>query len=118
MILDHETDEEKIEARATAEQQLDRIYHAIPQWVNCAYPQHTLAERIAVGFAEQQKKWEELYRQEVLARDKMNAFVVHLTKKHGLNFMDEYWNFLVSKDLETAKTEKEKKMLTKMRKPV
>ncbi len=118
MILNHETDEEKAEARCTAEQQLDRIYHAIPEWVNREFPQHTLAERIATGFKEVQKRWEKTYCEEVQAHEKMRKFLTYLTKKHGLNFMDEYWNFLISKDLEKAKTEEEKRVLTKMRKPV
>ena len=51
-------------------------------------------------------------------REKMTAFALHLCRTKGFDFMNEYWNFLVAKDLEKAKTEQERKVLTKLKKPV
>jgi hypothetical protein len=114
-IFNHETDEEISEARFTAEQMLDKIYHAIPEWVHRQFPKCSLAEKVQKGFEYQQKQWAETYLRETEAHQKMQEFTFYLKKTHGLNLMKDYWNFLVSKDMPKA-DETEKKVLTKMKK--
>lgn len=118
MILDHETPEEKMEsATLRLEQQLDKVYHAIPQWVNQMYHDCSLAERVKKGFEHQLKSWTDSYVREVQDHTKMREFCLFLCKKQGLDLTQEYWNFLISKDLEKASPE-EKEVLTKMKKGV
>ena len=101
-----------------AEQELDKVYHAIPEWVHRAYPTLSLAEKIARGFEQQQASYCDSLTQALQKQGEMRAFAIFIANKHCLNWMNEYWNFLISKDLEKAKTEEEKRVLTNMKKPV
>lgn len=105
------------ESNLDAEKMLDKIYHALPEWVNRAYRDQPLNERVAQGFKQQEESWQHTYMKEVQNHTKMREFVIWLCKTHGHDFENNYWNFLVSKDLENA-SEEEKKRLTKMIKPV
>lgn len=102
MILDHETPEEIAERRMTAEQSLDAIYHAIPEWVHRAYPNMSLAEKVAKGFAYCQKEIAENCLRDSAERKKSNEFLLYLMDTHKLSLINEYWNFLRSKDIKNG----------------
>ena len=104
-------------ARYTAEQELDKIYHSIPEWVHRLFPNLSLSEKIAKGFEYQKKVWCDAYVSEVEKAKKMTDFSTYIVKEHGLDYFNSYWNFLIHKDLVTAK-ENEKPVLTTMKKPV
>jgi len=86
----------------SSEQQLDEVFHAIPEWVRQLYPDKSLAERVKLGFEYQQKTWTETYLAETKDHEKVKAFLLFLVKTHGLDFSEEYWKFLVNKDLQNA----------------
>lgn len=87
------------------EQKLDQIYHAIPEWVHRQYPDKTLGEKIKLGFEYQQKSWTDSFLREMNDHEKVKAFLLYLTKTHGMDFGQEYWNYLTSKDLDSNKKE-------------
>ena len=98
MILDHETPDDISCSKCSAEQQLDKIYHSIPEWVHRMYPTHTLAERIKCGFEDQFGKWSESCRKEIERHDKTTSFLMYLMKKYGFSYVDEYWDYLNQKN--------------------
>ena len=79
-----------------AEEQLDAIYHAIPEWIHREFPNIPLAEKVEKGFVRQQKVLTDIYLNQVKDYDKMKEFASWLVKKHDSDFMHEYWEFLVS----------------------
>lgn len=81
-----------------ADQELDRVYHAIPEWVHRQFPNLSLSEKIKLGFEHQQKTWTETFLREVRDREKANGFIIYLIRKNGLDLGQEYWNYLISKD--------------------
>lgn len=87
----------------TPEQELDDVFHALPDWVRSMYPDKSLAERVKLGFEFQQKTWTETFLSEVRDHEKVKAFLIFLTRSHGMDFGEEYWKFLISKDLEAKK---------------
>lgn len=93
------------QSMTTSEQQLDKVYHSIPEWIHRLYPNKSLAEKIQMGFEYQQKTWTETFLREVKDHEKVKAFLLYLTKTHGMDFGQEYWNFLVFRDLESNKKE-------------
>jgi hypothetical protein len=99
------------------EQMLDRIYHALPEWVHHSFPNDTLDMKVIRALAHVQETWTQNFMREVQDHAKTKEFLVWLCKKHGHTFENNYWNFLISKDLLKA-TEEETRVLTKMQKPV
>lgn len=85
-----------------AEQELDKVYHAIPEWISQLKPEMSLSERIAFGFEYQQRTWTESFLKEVADNKNIREFLVFLIKKRGLDYAEEYWNFLIQKDLDSA----------------
>jgi len=102
-LLNHETDEEIAESRLLAEQKLDKVYHAIPEWVHRLYPDKSLAEKVALGFEYQQKTWTETFLREVQDHTKIKQFLIFVMKMHGLDWGTEYWKFLTQRDLDAQK---------------
>lgn len=102
-ILNHETPEELAEARLTAEQRLDKVYHAIPGWVHRLYSNKSLDEKIEMGFDLQQKKWTETFLREVQENTKVREFLIFVMRTHGFDYTTEYFKFLAFKDEEKAK---------------
>lgn len=86
----------------SAEQELDRIYHAIPEWVHRQYPTHSLADRVRLGFESQQKMWTETFLREVKDHRTASDFSSYLTHTHGLDHTEQYWNFLMSRQKKAA----------------
>lgn len=84
-------------SRDRAEQELDKVYHAIPQWVHRLYPNIPLDEKVRKGFDYQQKQWTETYLAEVWRHEETREFVSYLLKKYNLDRFTEYSNFLLSK---------------------
>lgn len=85
------------------EKELDKIYHAIPEWVHRGTPCASLSEKVESGFLQLQK----LYLTEVSSnsqrRTEMNDFITYLCAKAEVDFMAEYWNFLVKRAEEQKK---------------
>jgi len=109
-ILDHESKDDIRESRYIAEQELDKIYHAIPQWVHRLFPNAPLEEKIRRGFDYQQKYWTETFLSEVKRHEEASNFASHLTKKYNLNHFNEYFRFLLSK---TSADDEGKHLLSK-----
>ena len=84
----------------TPEQSLDKVYHAIPEWVHRLYPNKSLDEKVALGFEYQQKTWTETFMREVQEHRKISRFLIFLMKKHGFDWATEYWAFLTAEDEE------------------
>lgn len=104
MIPPEMTDEEIAHNFIIAEQKLDKVYHAIPEWVHREYPHLSLDEKINQGFQHQQKTWAELFLREVQDNQKVREFLIYVMGKHGHDYQTEYWAFLTQKE----KTEKKK----------
>lgn len=97
MMIFRETKEEMFDAGFAAEQQLDKINHSIPEWVHRQFPQHTLAEKIKVGFEEIGNRWFKMYSDKSKHSQDIEHFLVYVLEKHGFNFTDEYFKYLASK---------------------
>ena len=95
-------------SKKTPEQELDEVFHALPDWVRAMYPDKSLAERVKLGFEHQQKIWTETFLSEVKDHEKTKSFLLFLVKTHGLDFSEEYWKFLISKDVDAAAKKSEK----------
>jgi hypothetical protein len=102
-LFDHETSEEVTEARFTAEQHLDKIYHSIPEWVHRLFPDKSLAEKVQLGFEYQQKQWTESFMREVQDHRKVAQFLIFVMRTHGFDYATEYWKFLTDKDKQELK---------------
>jgi hypothetical protein len=109
-ILDHESKDDIRESRYIAEQELDKVYHSIPEWVHRLFPKLSLSEKVAKGFDYQQKYWTETFLSEVKRHEEASNFASYLIKKHNLNRFDEYFRFLLSK---TSADTEEKHLLSK-----
>lgn len=81
-----------------AEQELDRIYHALPDWCNRQFREEPLSDRVKHGFEEIQQILTDTIKRDCKERDDQAAFIQYLIKTHGLNFGNEYWNYLRSKE--------------------
>lgn len=109
MIFDHETDEEVLQSRLSAEMELDKVYHAIPEWVHRLFAGQPLSEKVAMGFDRLQSNWTETFINEVQGTQKVREFLLFLIRKHGIDYGQEYWNFLISKQLDEKKKLEEKR---------
>jgi hypothetical protein len=96
MILDHQSPDEIIEiALSKSDKELDKVYHSIPSWVNRMYPDASLSDRIRLGFEHQQKIYSDTLLREMEETHKMRAFASWLVKNGGLDFMEQYFKFIV-----------------------
>jgi hypothetical protein len=86
-----------------SDQQLDKVYHAIPEWVHQLFPGKSLAEKIELGFDSQQKNWTESFLREVRDHERVASFLIFVMGTHGFDYATEYWKFLTLKDEEKAK---------------
>lgn len=93
----------ELEGKSTAEQQLDKVYHAIPEWVHRLFPGKSLAEKISLGFDSQQKSWTESFIREVQDNRKVSEFLIFVMRTHGFDYAPEYRKFLTHKDEEKRK---------------
>lgn len=82
----------------SSDQELDRIYHAIPEWVHRQFPGMSLAEKVKLGFEYTLKTWTETYIAEVKRHTETNGFVLYLLRKEGLDLSKEYWDYLRFRD--------------------
>lgn len=81
------------------EQELDDVFHALPEWVRRTYPNMSLAERVGHGFTDAQKVWTESFLNEVRNHQATRDFLHHICQKHNLDYGQEYWNYVMGKKL-------------------
>ena len=93
-------EEVRISPEVKAEQQLDQIYHAIPEWVHRLFPDKSLAERVKLGFSHQEQYWANTLRELHASLKLRQEFIAFLMENQKLDFMENYWKFLTSKDLQ------------------
>lgn len=86
-----------------AEQELDKVFHALPEWVRRNYPEASVAERVKLGFDEAQKTWTESLMREIQNHEKTKEFLIYIVRTRGIDYGQEYWNYLMSKDKEEQK---------------
>lgn len=90
-----------------AEQELDKVYHALPEWVRRSYPEASVAERVKIGFEESQKVFRESLLREIENHKATKDFLHHIMQKQGLDYGQEYWNYLMDKNFrQPEKSEK------------
>lgn len=77
-----------------SEEELDKIYHSIPDWVKKQFPNQSLSERIKNGFEKIDKQFTEEILKNSSEKEKNSAFIKFIFKKYGLNFEKEYLDFL------------------------
>lgn len=95
-----------------SEKQLDRIYHAIPEWVHRSFPNEPLDVKIIKALGEIQEMWTSSYLREVQDHAKAMEFSAWLCKTHGVDFSDNYWKFLISRPPSKNSKYENKKVLT------
>lgn len=75
-------------------QELDRVYHAIPEWVHRMNPNASPSEKVKKGFAHVQELFTDTVKTNAEEREKKAAFLAFVFATHGLDYMTEYWAFL------------------------
>ena len=83
-----------------SEQQLDAIYHAIPEWIHREFSNLPLAEKVKRGFEHQQKVLTDIYLKQVEDYNRMRDFSSWMVKIYNSEFFKDYWEFLVSKGIQ------------------
>ncbi len=76
-----------------AEQELDAIYHALPEWVNRQFPNVSLSKKIKMGFEYQEKNWIDAYLKESDRLKDASDFSNYLVNKYKVDFLTEYFRF-------------------------
>lgn len=82
----------------SAEQQLDDVFHALPEWIRRNYPEVSVADRVRLGFEHAQQVWMDSLQSEHKNHQATRDFLHHVMQKHNLDFGQEYWNYVIGRD--------------------
>lgn len=97
LIAEVERKPPSIDEDISAGKQLDKIYHALPGWVNTSYHDSSLAERIGMMVESFEHCFNEEYRNLKEEKKKLRNFISFLVAKLESDQGSLHWEYLMSR---------------------